>query len=183
LLPSEGFEAPTKVGILFSKNMQGVAATSGTRIRCAARWMRQNLKGEARGAIFHELVHVVQQYGRAPRSPEATRVPGWLTEGLTDYLRFYLYEPQTRGAEITKRGLARARYDASYRVTANFLNWVCGKHGQDFVPKLNAAIREGKYNEETWKRLTGRTVQELGAEWKAELEKKLGAAATGPAKP
>jgi hypothetical protein len=174
LLPSEGYEAPARFSILFDKGMQGVASTSGTRIRCAASWMRQNLKGEAVGAIFHEMVHVVQQYGRAPRSPGATRPPGWLTEGITDYLRWYLFEPQTHGAEITRRNLARARYDGSYRITANFLNWVSGKHGADFVPRLNSIIREGKYNEDTWKQLTGHTVQELGAEWKTGLEEKLG---------
>ena len=178
LLPSEGYEAPTRFSIVFDKGMQGVAATSGTRIRCAAGWMRQNLKGEAVGAVFHEMVHVVQQYGRGPRAAGATRPPGWLTEGITDYLRWYLYEPRTRGAEITQRNLARARYDGSYRITANFLNWVSQKHGADFVPKLNAVIRDGNYNADAWKQLTGQTVQELGGAWKAELEQQLGGEAT-----
>jgi hypothetical protein len=181
MLPSEGYQAPTNFSIVFRKDMRGVADTSGTRIRCAARWFRQNLQGEARGALFHEMVHVVQQYGRGPRAPGSTRPPSWLTEGLTDYLRFYHYEPQTRGAEISARNLARARYDGSYRITANFLHWVCQEHGQDFVPRLNAAIREGKYSEELWRRLTGRSVQELGSAWKTALEKKLGPQA--PASP
>ncbi|HNU52622.1 MAG TPA: basic secretory protein-like protein [Verrucomicrobiota bacterium] len=175
LLPSEGYTAPAHVSIVFSRDMTGVAATSGTRIRCAASWIRQNLKGEALGALFHELVHVVQQYGRAPRRPGATRAPVWLTEGLTDYLRFYVFEPQTRGAEITRRNLSRARYDGSYRITANFLNWIVGRHGQEVIPKLNAAIREGRYSEETWTSLTGHAVADLGAAWKAALETALGA--------
>ena len=41
---------------------------------------------------------------------------------------------------------ARARYNASYRVTANFLNWVAEKHGKDLMQQLNATIREGKYS-------------------------------------
>lgn len=175
LLPSEGYQAPTNFSIIFSKDMQGVAATSGTRIRCAANWFRRNLEGEAVGAVFHEMVHVVQQYGRTRRAPGATRPPGWLTEGITDYLRWFLYEPQSRGAEITRRNLSRARYDGNYRITANFLNWVSARHGPDFITRLNAALRDGKYSEETWKSLTGRTVQELGAAWKAEHEKRLGA--------
>ena len=178
LLPSEGYQAPTNFSIIFSQDMQGVAATSGTRIRCAASWFRRNLEGEAVGAVFHEMVHVVQQYGRTRRAPGATRPPGWLTEGITDYLRWFLYEPQSRGAEITRRNVSRARYDGNYRITANFLNWVSARHGPDFITRLNAAIREGKYSEETWKSLTGRTVQELGAAWKAEHEKRLGADAT-----
>ena len=35
--------------------------------------MRQNLEGEAKGAIVHELVHVVQQYGRAQRGATPRR--------------------------------------------------------------------------------------------------------------
>lgn len=38
---------------------------------------------------------------------------------------------------------------------------------------LNAAAREGKYSEELWKATTGHTVQELGDEWKAAMEKKI----------
>jgi hypothetical protein len=182
MLPSEGYEAPKNFSIIFSKSYNGVAATGGTRITCAANWMRQNVKGESKGAIFHEIVHVVQQYGRGPRRANATRPPGWLTEGLTDYIRWFLYEPQTRGAEITRRNFARARYDGSYRITGNFLNWVCEQHGKDFYQKLNAAIREGRYNsEETWKELTGKTVQELGDAWKTALEQKLGPVAAAPA--
>jgi hypothetical protein len=78
-----------------------------------------------------------------------------------------LYEPETRGAEITARNLDRARYDASYRITGNFLNWVTEAHDRDIVAKLNAAAREGRYREELWVEHTGRTVQQLGDEWKA----------------
>jgi hypothetical protein len=171
MLPSEGFEAPRQVRIVFKKNMQGVAATSGTVVNCAGRWFRQNLKSEAVGSIVHELVHVTQQYGRARRTnPSATRAPGWLTEGIADYIRWYLYEPQTRGAEISRNNVARARYDASYRVSANFLNWVVTHKDKDLLAPLNAAIREGKYTEDLWKQRTGRTLQELGDEWKKSLE-------------
>jgi len=174
LLPSEGYAAPRKVSIVFKKDMAGVADTAGTRIRCAAKWFRQNLKGEAIGSVVHELVHAVQQYGQARRTnPNATRSPGWLVEGMADYVRWCLYEPQSHGAEVTRRGLARAKYDASYRVSANFLDWVTKKYDKSIVEKLNAALRTGNYNEELWRKQTGHTVQELGDEWKKALEAKL----------
>ncbi|HPS03302.1 MAG TPA: hypothetical protein PLA90_17320, partial [Candidatus Sumerlaeota bacterium] len=47
LLPSEGYEAPAQASIVFSANMRGVAATGGTRVRCAADWFRHELQGEA----------------------------------------------------------------------------------------------------------------------------------------
>jgi hypothetical protein len=168
MLSSDGFEPPKRCSIVFSQSMQGVAATSGTRIRCAAKFMRQQLQGEAKGAIFHEMVHVLQQYGRAPKGSPPP--PGWLTEGIADCLRWYHYEPQSRGAEIAASKVAQARYDASYRVTANFLHWVCQTYEPSMLQKLNAALRQGKSCEPLWKELTGRTVSELGAEWKRSLE-------------
>jgi hypothetical protein len=176
LLPSEGYEAPRQVSITFSATMRGVAATGGTRVRCAAAWFRKNLQGEAKGAVVHELGHVVQNYGLARRTnPNATRTPGWIVEGICDYIRWFLYEPQTHGAEITSRNIARARYDGNYRISGNFLNWVTQNYCQDIVQRLNVAARQGKYSEELWKTATGHTVQELGDEWKASLEKKIAA--------
>ena len=125
MLPSEGYQAPESVSITFSASMRGVAATGGTRIRCAANWFRRQLQGEAKGAVVHELVHVVQSYGRARRTnPNTSRTPGWLVEGIADYIRWFLYEPETHGAEITGRNISRARYDGNYRISANFLNWL-----------------------------------------------------------
>ena len=179
MLPSERYEAPRRVSVTFSASMQGVAATGGTRVRCAAGWFRQNLQGEAKGAVVHELAHVVQNYGIARRAnPNAARTPGWVVEGICDYIRWFLYEPQTHGADITARNISRARYDANYRISANFINWVVATYDKDIVGKLNAAAREGKYSEDLWKTATGHTVQELGDEWKASLEKKIAAEAT-----
>jgi hypothetical protein len=175
LLPSDGFEAPTKVTISLREGMRGTpAAAGGNRISCNIDWFRRNLQGEAKGAVVHELVHVVQQYGRARRdNPDATRTPGWVVEGIADYIRWFLYEPQSKGAEITERNLARARYDANYRISANFLNWVTGKYDKEIVKKLNTAAREGRYKEELWKECTGKTVEELGDEWKKGYEAKF----------
>jgi hypothetical protein len=175
MLPSEGFEAPGSLSIIISTNAGGVAGTSGTRIECSAKWFRSNLQGEALGAVFHEIVHVVQQYGHARRTnPDATRAPGWLTEGIPDYIRWYLFEPESHGAEITKRNLSRAKYNGMYRISANFLNWAVSNYDKDIIQKLNASLREGKYHDEQWKDYTGHTVQELGDEWHRGLEQKLG---------
>lgn len=176
MLPSEGFTAPARVTITFRDNMGGTpASASGGRINCNVDWFRRNLKGEAIGSVVHELVHVVQQYGRARRGdPNVTRAPGWLVEGIPDYIRWFLYEPQTRGAEITSRNFARARYDASYRVSGNFLNWAVDKYDKDLVVKLNAAARQGRYREDLWQEYTGKTVQELGDEWREAHRLRLG---------
>ena len=180
MLPSEGFEAPKQVSIGFRSDMGGVPAyTMGNRVSCNIEWYKNNLKGEAKGCTVHELVHVVQNYGRKPQ-PNATKFPGWLVEGIPDYIRWYLYEPQSRGAEIRGNRAEKVNFDGSYRISANFLNWVTGKHPVDLVKKLNAAAREGKYEESLWNTLTGKSVQELGAEWKKAL---TGGASTPAATP
>jgi hypothetical protein len=169
MLPSEGYTAPRNFSIIFTDSYRGVAATMGNRIECSPSWYRQNLKTEAVGSLVHELVHVVQQFGRTRRSG-GSRPPGWLTEGIPDYIRWFLYEPQSKGAEIKPGNAARARYDASYRVSANFINWVVTKYDKDLIKELNAAMREGRFSPEIWKERTGKPVEELAAEWKKDLE-------------
>ena len=169
MLPSDGFTAPPTFSVTFTNSYRGVAATGGNRVVCSPSWYRKNLKGEAIGSIVHELVHVVQQYGRARRAG-GMRPPGWLVEGIPDYIRWFLYEPETHDADIKPGNVARARYDASYRTSANFLNWVIGKYDKDLIKELNATLREGRYDAELWKTRTGHTVEELADEWKKSLE-------------
>jgi hypothetical protein len=120
LLPSDGFQPATNVTLRFRNDMQGTpAATSGARISMNSVWFRRELNREALGSVVHEMVHVVQSYGAARlNNPAAMRTPGWLVEGIADYIRWFLFEPETKGAEITQRNLARAKYDASYRISS-----------------------------------------------------------------
>ena len=185
MLPSDGFEAPTNITLRFRNDMRGTPASAGGgRINMNSDWFRRELKREARGSVVHEMVHVVQSYGRARRTnPDAPRMPGWLVEGIPDYIRWFIYEPETKGAEITARNLSRAKYDASYRITGNFLNWVTQTYDRDLVRKLNTAGREGKYSEQLWKDLTGKTVEELGELWKKAHETRLAQATADPTPP
>ena len=175
-LPSDGYQAPSEITLRFRDDMGGTpASASGAGVNLNVAWFRRELTREALGCVIHEMTHVVQDYGRARRTnPNAVATPGWVVEGIADYVRWFLFEPQTHGAEITKNNLANARYDASYRITANFLNWVTQTYDKDLVQKLNAAAREGRYAEPLWKAWTGKSVQELGDEWKAFNAQRLG---------
>ena len=173
MLPSDQFEPPTKLTLRFRNDMGSTPASAGgARINLNIRWFRGELKGEALGAVVHELVHVVQDYRSANRS-RANRPPSWLVEGIADYIRWFLYEPQSQGAEITRRNITRAQFDSSYRVTGNFLNWVTLNHEEEIVKKLNAAARDGRYDEKLWKEFTGKTLQELGTDWKNYHEQRI----------
>jgi Peptidase of plants and bacteria len=159
LLPSEGYSAPTRFRIRFTKDGRGVAYTSRGGVTCAGPWFMRNLDGEAAGAVVHEMVHVVQQYGRARG---ANRNPGWMVEGVADYIRWFLYEPE----DLRPRpNPTRANYTDSYRTTGAFLNYLVQQQDEKLVEKFNAAMREGRYSEDLWKELTGKTVDELWADY------------------
>jgi hypothetical protein len=190
MLPSEGFDAPKKFPVIFRRNGRGVAATGGTRVFCDYPWFSKNLEGEAVGAVIHELVHVVQQYGRARRAegerraegapgapgtegqrpPEGQRRqrnPSYLVEGLADWIRWFNFEPEKLRPHPNAE---RAKYTDSYRTTAHFLDYVVQKYDKDLIRKLNTLMREGKYDDAWWKQTTGKTLEELGAEWKETLK-------------
>lgn len=174
MLPSEGYQAPAEIRLRFREDMGGVPASAGgATINLNASWFRRERDREALGAVVHEMVHVVQGYSR-----RGTPTPGWLVEGIADYIRWFLYEPEKKGAEITKRSLPTAKFDSSYRITGNFLDWVTRRYDEEIVPKLNAAARNGLYNEQLWREWTGKTLQELGAEWKEHHAERLGLSET-----
>jgi hypothetical protein len=163
MLPSDNYDAPKRFTIIFHKDMRGVANAGGNRINCAGEWFMNNLEGEARGAVVHEMVHIVQQYGRARGR---NRNPGWMVEGVADYIRWFLYEPERNRPRVNPD---RAKYTDSYRTTAAFLNYLVEKHDKEFVKKFNAAMREGKYRDDLWKELGGKTVDELWSDYVAAL--------------
>lgn len=158
------------------KNLSGVPAyASGAAVVFNADFMRRELGGEAVGAGIHEIVHVVQFAGRDEngRITRGKRLPTWVTEGAADYIRWFLFEPEKQGARITRRNFGRASHDSSYRITAHFFDWVVKNHDEDLMRHINLSIHEG-YQEALWKEWTGKTLKELGAEWKEANRKALG---------
>jgi hypothetical protein len=169
LLPSEGYAAPVKVRLGYRNDMPaGIpASAAGFRINLNAPWFRNQLNGEAKGCVVHEMVHVVQNYWQARRTnPNANPTPGWFVEGLPDYIRWFLYEPEKRGAMLSPDRLAQAKHDASYRVSANFIDWVSRTYDREIAMKLNAAAREGKYEDALWEKYTNKSVDALADAWR-----------------
>ena len=164
---SKGFSAPREVSIDFKLNDKYHGAKtyySDNRIACNIQWF--NDKQKRNGYIIHELVHIVQQHGRGGREGGSY---SWLTEGIAEYVRGYLYEPSSRGDLVLPAYASRSRYNDSYIGTASFLHWVAGTYDKDIVPKLNDLFRQGKYSDKLWEQCTGHTAQELEAGWKAYL--------------
>ena len=157
-LKSDGFRPRHTIRLTLKNDYRGVAAAGGSRITGSVKYFKAH--PDDVGAMVHETVHCVQSYRRGNN-------PGWLVEGIADYIRFFKFEP----GKLKPLSPERARYNGSYRVTAAFLAFVCDKYDKEFVRKLNAVMRDGKYKEDVWKELMGKTVQELEGEWKASLRR------------
>jgi hypothetical protein len=157
-LRSDGFKPRNRFTMTLRGDYNGVAATGRGRVTGSVKYFKDH-KSDF-GAMVHETVHVVQSYRGRDN-------PGWLVEGVADYIRFFKYEP----GKIGRVNPDRWRYNGAYRQTAAFLNYVAEKYDKDIVRKLNAAMREGEYKDELWKLSTRKSVEELGAEWKATLKR------------
>lgn len=157
-LASEGYTPPDEVAIVFKKNMRGVAGTSGNKIAVSAKWVTDH--PDDFGMIIHEYTHVVQSYPKYD--------PVWLVEGIADYIRYHVMEPD-RAPRFDAR---RQKYSDGYGVTAAFLAWAQQKYDEKLVTKLSAALRETKYKPELWQEYTGKSVDDLWQEFVESRSKK-----------
>ncbi len=159
-LRSDGYYPPRRVEMNFKKGSKGVAYTMGSNITCFEGWFKAH--PDDIGAVFHEAAHVVQHYTK--------HCPGWVVEGIADYMRFWVYEypPGPR----MHMDPAKVKHDDSYRVTGAFFDFLTKTYDKNIVAKLNEACRKGKYSPELFKEYTGKDLETLGQEFKESLKKK-----------
>lgn len=150
------------VHIILTYSYSGVAATYGAKdgptIKVSAKYALAHPKDS--GLIVHEMTHVVQHYTHHLQGD------GWLVEGIADYVRWIVFEPQNNHQMLTRE---KANPKGSYRTTAAFLNFVAQKYDADLVPKLNAAMQDGTYTDDLFKTITGKSIETLGGEWQESL--------------
>jgi alpha-mannosidase len=135
----------------------GVAAAFNGRVIFNPGWFAKNPNDL--DVVTHEVMHIVQNYGRS-------RVPGWVTEGIADYVR-YKYGLYNREANWTLPELKpEHHYTGSYRITARFFAWLEERRDPQIVDKLNDAARNDKFYDNIWEELTGRSVDQLWEEYR-----------------
>jgi len=155
-LSSEGYRPPSQIHLTMKAGYNGVAEASGNKITGSVKFFKAH--PDDMGAMVHETAHCVQGY-------RARNLPGWLVEGIADYIRFWKYEPGKAGRLAPEQ----AKFDGSYRTTTAFLAFVSENYDGKLVNKLNSLLRDGKYEVGVWKTLTGKTVEELNQEWRRSL--------------
>jgi hypothetical protein len=146
---------PPVVKIIFEKDMKGVAHVLGPKMHIAAHWVKS--RPDDFGMVAHELVHLVQRYQPGQ--------PGWIVEGMADYVRARHFEPNIKTPRIN---FEKAKYTDAYKTTASFFIWLEAKYDARIVPKLHAAMRARNYKDELFQEWTGKDLPTLWNEFAQE---------------
>lgn len=155
------FAAPRGIRIVLEKKLDVPAYTSGSEIHVDGSWIVAH--PDDSGLLIHELAHVLQAY---PGGPNA---PGWLSEGIADYVRWWRYEPElAAGAGRTRIDPAKSNYTDSYRVTAMWLAWCSRAYDLRLVPALDLALRNGEDPLPLCRKLCGKNAEALWKEFVGE---------------
>jgi len=153
-LATDEWTPPKEIKLVFKRELRVPGATSRNTIAVSADWVRKH--PDDFGMVIHELVHVIQAY------PDSPNKPGWLVEGIADYIRLWKYEPEVPRPRIDPQ---KSNYRDSYRTSAAFLAWVSWKYDKRLVRKLDAALRQGSYSDAIFEDVTTKNLDALWEEF------------------
>lgn len=134
----------------------GVAECSGNRILFSTKYMNKNPFDI--DIVTHEGMHIVQGYGYGSG-------PVWLTEGIADFIRYKFGVDNIGSRWKLPEYNAKQNYKDSYRVTARFFEWIDQKVKPGMIIALDKELRAKTYTEASWANLSGKTLDELWADY------------------
>lgn len=135
---------------------KAVAEASGNRILFSAGYMKAHPTDI--DVVTHETMHIVQGYGYSAG-------PVWLTEGIADYVR-YKYGVDNIGSKWSLPDYTtKQNYTNSYRITARFFAWLEKNVKPGLISTLDTELRAHTYTDKSWANLTGKTLDELWADY------------------
>jgi len=145
----------------------GVAEASGNRILFSTKYM--NAHPTDIDIVTHEGMHLVQGYGYGSG-------PVWLTEGIADFIR-YKYGVDNIGSKWYlpnfEENHNKKKYENSYRITARFFEWIDQKVKPGMIIEIDKELRNRTYTQDTWVKLSGKTIDELWDAYAKNPELKL----------
>ena len=144
---------PHNIDLTIQKSDEGIAFADSNAITVSSHWIEKY--PEDIGLIVHEAAHLVQLY------PEFE--PGWVTEGIADYIRWHLYEKKL--LEWFPIGEDEKGYEAAYRITGGFFLWITIHKNADFIKILNTSMKNGEYEEAIFFQYTGKDLDVLWQEY------------------
>ena len=130
----------------------GVAYAHDGRVTVSSKWLHS--RPNDLDLMTHEIMHIIQSYPNGAG-------PGWLTEGIADFVRFkYGIDNEKAGWSLTEFS-KKQNYTNSYRITARFLEWLSQNYNKKIVYNLDKKLRSNTYSPELWKEYTGFTIDQL----------------------
>ena len=154
MLGTEERTPPKSVKLVFKKTLNVPAYAANGTLTINGEWITR--RPDDFGMMVHELTHLVQAYGGPGERP------GWLVEGIADYIRWWRYEPEMPRTRIDP---TKASYKDAYRTTAGFLAYLTAKYDRGLVSHLDHALRKGTYTAEMFKDATGKDLDTLWSEF------------------
>jgi hypothetical protein len=106
--------------------------------------------------LVHEMTHVAESYGRL-------KAGSYWGEGLADYVRYRL--GYTTESDRPLCSIDFPHYGAGYCCAGAFLLFLDHNYDTDIGRKLNQVLRQHSYADEFFYKVTGRTLNELWAEF------------------
>lgn len=161
-LASDGYTPAREFRLLFKPVKDVPAYASGTTITINSDYIAKAGRDDF-GMVGHELAHVIQRYRRGNVDS------GWLTEGIADFVRYYVLEP---GSPRARFDIDRAKFKDAYQPAAAFLDYLERTKGPGIVSKLNAQLRAGKYKPDLLKELVGGDPAEAFEKFRAEARRR-----------
>lgn len=156
LLWAEGDPLPIEVRFQVRPGINNPAHASGNRIVLSAEWFARN-PGDL-GCLVHEMSHLVQRY------PGFAGKPGWLVEGIADYVR-YRVKADDRWT-IPQSYREGTSYQNGYGIAAALLVYLERHYGDGLVAELNRALKSATYTDQLFQDLTGKSLHDLWEEYK-----------------
>ena len=147
---------PTHLSLSFRENLGHPAHVAGTNIVIEGKHLRLH-PDDTSGVFVHELTHFVQSYPGG--------APGWFAEGTADYVRYKTF-PNSKWANRNKARTDKTKPLSAYWNSTAFLLWIEKTQKPNTVSQVSRLCKEGKYNEDVWKKFTGKSLKELVKEYK-----------------
>ena len=144
---------PHNIDLTIQKSDEGIAFADSNAITVSSHWIEKY--PEDVGLIVHEAVHVVQLYPKFE--------PGWVTEGIADYIRWHLYEKKP--LDWFPVGEDERGYEAAYRITGGFFLWITLHKNADFMKILNTYMKNSAYKDSMFFQYTGKDLDALWLEY------------------
>jgi hypothetical protein len=140
--------------IVYSSNDGSIAYTEADQVHINA--IYQNAHTNDLGWLTHELTHVVQHY-------VGDNIPGWFTEGMADFSRYYYAPPGANPPDwVLRPPTASDKYTDGYGTTARFLIWLQQHTSSTIVDMLNHTLQTQPAQFTTmFQQITNGTVDQL----------------------